>query len=115
MIYTQSRAYDGHGSRGRHEDRGRPLGSGHLDRSRSDQRPAPRENERRDREEASRGTYRGNGRAIHSDRNSGRERGSPPRDGASSVSGRPRPEASSRGTPRSRFPAKDIRHDRDRH
>ena len=67
VIHTQSRAYDGHSSRGRHKDRGRPMGSGHLDRSHSDQRPAPRENERRDREEASRGTYRGNGRAIHSD------------------------------------------------
>ena len=91
------------------------MGSGNLDRSRSDQRSAPREAERRDREEANRGAYRGNGRPVHSDRPSGRERGSPSRDGASSVSGRPRRETSSRGTPRNKnssFPAKDIHHDK---
>ena len=99
------------------------MGSGNLDRSRSDQRNAPRStednSERRGREEATRGAYRGNGRSVHSDRPSDRQRGSPPRDGASSVSGRPRPEAtSSRGASGQKYSnmtAKDIRYDKGRH
>ena len=55
VILTQSRGYDGpQANHGRHEDRGRPMGSGNLDRSHSNQRSAPRDDERRDTEEAHR-------------------------------------------------------------
>ena len=86
-----------------------------------DQRNAHRsteDNTERRREEPIRGAYRGNGRPVHSARHSDRPRSSPPRDGASSVSGRPRPEETTgRGGSGQKYhlPAKDICYGRDRH